>query len=112
MQNLGEADAANTAFSSSLSLWKACPEAWVSWGAFCDAMFDATPSQHTPQQLQQQPPPQPQRHWLQSAVRCYLAGIRLGSQAARNLIPRLLYLLSFENATGAASYKTHLVSYS
>jgi hypothetical protein len=40
------------------------------------------------------------QQWLEYAASCYLQGIKLGSAAARNLLPRLLYLLAFENDSG------------
>ena len=129
-QALGEAEAANAAFSTSLSLWPGLAVGWLSWGAHCDAMFLQTGN----------------ATWLEYAVTCYLQArlsfintavcdlsslsggrsksvqrlnlpkswrlspvlrphistaslqaIRNGSAAARNLLPRVLGLLSFDD---------------
>ena len=37
MQELGAPEEAHTAFSSAIMLCSALPQAWLSWGAFCDS---------------------------------------------------------------------------
>ena len=36
VQELGAPEEAHTAFSSAIMLCSALPQAWLSWGAFCD----------------------------------------------------------------------------
>jgi len=55
-QALREADNANTAYSTALSLCQQLPEGWVSWGTHCDQMYQA----------------QKNPVWLEYAVTCYL----------------------------------------
>lgn len=121
LMGMHDAENANLCFSHSLMLWKQCPEAWVTWGQYCDTQAAVHTSNHFRQALQQTgsaqaqavlppdgaypcpPPNSPAHSYLEYTAHCYLQGIRLGSQTARNLIPRLLHLLSFENAHGAIS---------
>jgi transformation/transcription domain-associated protein len=56
LQALREADNANTAYSTALSLCQQLPEGWVSWGTHCDQMYQA----------------QKNPVWLEYAVTCYL----------------------------------------
>lgn len=84
-QALDDMEAAGTNFSTSLVLWRESPDSWVSWGTFWDQQYQSKPNNEL----------------LEYTVHCYLQGLRLGSATARNLIPRLLYLLSFENDSGA-----------
>eukprot|EP00899_Mesostigma_viride_P026573 jgi/Mesvir1/70/Mv13673-RA.2 len=84
LQRMGDGDAANAAFSSSISLQKFNPEGWCSWAEFCDRMY-AEKGEAT---------------WLEYAVMCYLKSIECGSPTGRMYIARLLYLLSFDNAEG------------
>ncbi|KIY95658.1 transformation/transcription domain-associated protein [Monoraphidium neglectum] len=88
LQELNDPEAANAALATSLMLWRTCPEAWVSWGQACDAAYERQPAG-----------PQAARY-LQYAAHCYLQGVRLGSEEARDLIPRLLLLLSFDDVDG------------
>jgi transformation/transcription domain-associated protein len=64
------------------------PAAWVSWGQYCDAQYLSKPD--APNALRN----------LQYAAHCYCQGLRLGAEDSRDLLPRLLYLLSFENKDG------------
>ncbi len=41
-------------------LWRACPEAWVSWGQACDAAYERAPAS------------QQAARYLQYAAHCYL----------------------------------------
>jgi transformation/transcription domain-associated protein len=41
--------------------------------------------------------------WLEYAVSCFLQGIKYGSKHGRNHLARVLYLLSFDNQTGAVT---------
>lgn len=88
LQELEDWEPANMALSTSLMLWRGCPEAWVSWGSYCDAMYE------------RQPQGPKSTSWLQYAAHCYLQGVRLGNAAARDLVPRLLHLLSFDERDG------------
>ena len=124
-QALGENEAAHTAYSASLCMWKQNPDAWHSWGHHCDRSYEqamhvvaqhnqavaqhAQQVQHA-QQLGLAPPPAPlappppvlhPQQYLEYAVYCYLQGVRLGNAAARAAIPRILYLLSFDNEGNA-----------
>eukprot|EP00798_Chlamydomonas_sp_ICE-L_P011531 gene11531-34243_t len=90
--------AAHSAFSTSLCLWKACPEAWVSWGQHCDKQYDAAVLLQAHHQAG--PGTTSAATWLEYAVYCYIQGIRLGSAQARTYVPRLLMLLSFDNDSG------------
>ena len=81
-------DAANMAFSTSLMLWRQSPDAWVSWGRYCDASYEKMPQG-----------PSATRN-LQYAAHCYLQGLRLGAEEARDLLPRLLHLLCFDEHEG------------
>jgi len=83
-QALGEHGAANNAFSTSLSLHRQLPEAWLSWGTFNDMMYASSGD----------------KAYLESCAACYLQAIRFGSTRGRGLLPRLLHLLSFENEGG------------
>lgn len=56
MQALGDAEPANTAYSTALALYQQLPDGWVSWGSHCDQMYQA--SRNTA--------------WLDYAVTCYL----------------------------------------
>ena len=56
VQALGEAEPANTAYSTALSLYQQLPDGWVSWGSHCDQMYQATHN----------------TAWLDYAVTCYL----------------------------------------
>ena len=40
LQQLDDMEAANMALSTSLMLWRGCPDAWTSWGQYCDAMYE------------------------------------------------------------------------
>lgn len=55
-QALGDAEPANTAYSTALALYQQLPDGWVSWGSHCDQMYQA--SRNTA--------------WLDYAVTCYL----------------------------------------
>ncbi|GFR40173.1 hypothetical protein Agub_g730, partial [Astrephomene gubernaculifera] len=111
-QALGEDDAAASNFSTSLSLWRGCSDAWLNWGSFNDRLYEASAAQAAQANAvavqmgaggggpQPPKPVLPQYHFLEYAVHCYLQAVRLGSSSGRALLPRLLYLLSFENAGG------------
>ncbi|KAK9813189.1 hypothetical protein WJX72_010368 [[Myrmecia] bisecta] len=85
LQKLNEVEAASSAFSTSLTLWPQLAEGWLSWGAYCDSMYQAHPA----------------TAWLEYAVSSYLQAVRGGSAGARALLPRILQLLSFDNESGA-----------
>lgn len=89
LQELNDPEAAGAALATALMLWRGCPDAWVLWGRACDAAYERAPGSPQAQRL------------LQYAAHCYLQGVRLGSEEARDLIPRLLLLLSFDDAGGA-----------
>lgn len=58
LDRIGDANGANAAFSQSLMLHRHSPDTWVSWGAYCDHMYEAS---------------QPRNPmWLEYAVSCYL----------------------------------------
>lgn len=56
VQNLGQPEQANEAFSTSLFLCAHLPSGWLSWGSFCD-------EQHTAMR---------DASWLESGVTAYL----------------------------------------
>jgi hypothetical protein len=41
---MNDLDGANSALSTALSLWRQCPDAWLSWGQLCDARYEADPA--------------------------------------------------------------------
>jgi hypothetical protein len=84
---LKEWETAHHYFSISLYLWKQSAESWVAWGQLCDEQWEAS--------LQQGRTPQP--FILEYAIHSIIQGVRLGSAQARQLLPRLLSLLSFDN---------------
>jgi hypothetical protein len=45
---MNDLDGANSALSTALSLWRQCPDAWLSWGQLCDARYEADPSVRLP----------------------------------------------------------------
>lgn len=67
LQELSATSEANAAFSTSLTLCAQLPDGWLSWGAFCDAQYQATKDSG----------------WLESAVTAYLQVSR-GEQASPN----------------------------
>ena len=81
---LGDPEMANQSFSTSITLNHQFPEAWLSWGAFCDEMYE---------KKKQDPNASVQ---LEYAVGCYFQAMQLPSSAARAMIPRCLHLLSFD----------------
>eukprot|EP00898_Chlorokybus_atmophyticus_P003741 jgi/Chlat1/4368/Chrsp29S04524 len=84
LRRMGDSDAANQAFSTSIALNKNSAKGWVSWGAYCDEVFQSTNEQV----------------WLEYAVSCYLRSLACSSPTGIRYIPRVLYLLSFENEAG------------
>jgi len=85
-EKLNEHPAANNAFSTALTLHHQLPEGWLSWAEFNDSMYTSTAGVD--------------KSYLEPAAACYLQAIRFGSPMAFNMLPRVLYLLSFENAGG------------
>ncbi|EIE23491.1 hypothetical protein COCSUDRAFT_65942 [Coccomyxa subellipsoidea C-169] len=85
---LNDPEAANRAFSTSLSLWPQLAAGWLSWGDFCDSRAKANGSEAS---------------WLENAVVCYMQAIRHGSAPARAMMPRILTLFSFHDSTGAVT---------
>lgn len=81
MQKMGDSESANNAFSTAISLYKHLPKGWISWGNYCDQVY-----QETGEEL-----------WLEYAVSCLLQGIKYGISNARSHLARVLYLLSFDN---------------
>lgn len=84
-QSLKETDLANQCFSTSVALNHQLAEAWLCWGAFCDEIYEETkgvPGNNSSQ--------------LEYAAGSYLQAIQLQSSAARNMLPRCLRLLSFD----------------
>lgn len=64
-QALDDDEQANSAFSTSLSLWPSLAAGWLSWGTFCDHMYEKSRNSGLPGQ--------PGNHmWLEYAVTCYL----------------------------------------
>ncbi len=112
LQELKESDQANAALSTSLMLWRQCPDTWTSWGQYCDAMFET--ETHRQQQQHQNagqhgaaPVTPVATKWLHQAVHCYLQGMRLGNAKARDLLPRVLHLLSFDNDAHEGEWHGH-----
>ncbi|KAH7432383.1 hypothetical protein KP509_07G020000 [Ceratopteris richardii] len=81
MQKMGDSESANSAFSAAISQYKHLPKGWISWGNYCDQVY-----QDTGEEL-----------WLEYAVSCFLQGIKYGISNARSHLARVLYLLSFDN---------------
>ncbi|GLJ07095.1 hypothetical protein SUGI_0058030 [Cryptomeria japonica] len=82
LQKLGEGDGANHAYSSAISLFKNLSKGWISWGNYCDKVY-----QETNEDI-----------WLEYAVNSFLQGIKHGVSSARNHLARVLYLLSFDTS--------------
>lgn len=87
LERIGHDDDANDAFALALSLHDRLPEAWLSWGSFCES---AGVRQGKPQE-----------QYLEQAVSCYLTAASHGTQAARAMLVRALALLSGEDVNGA-----------
>ncbi|BDA47386.1 probable transcription-associated protein 1 [Coccomyxa sp. Obi] len=85
---LGDPEAANRAFSTSLALWPQLAAGWLSWGDFCDNRAKANAGG---------------ANWLENAVVCYMQAIRHGSAPARAMMPRILTLFSFHDSSGAVT---------
>lgn len=86
LAQMKDTKAAHQSFFQSLYLWKQSAEAWLGWGRLCDELWDknAAAGMPTPE-------------LLEYAVHSILQAVKLGHAPARGLLPRLLYLLSFDN---------------
>ncbi|KAG6555625.1 hypothetical protein Mapa_002860 [Marchantia paleacea] len=85
LNRLNDSENANQAFSMAISLFKFLAKGWISWGNHCDQVY-----KESSEEL-----------WLEYAVSCLLQGIKYGSKHGRSHLARVLYLLSFDNQTGA-----------
>ncbi|KAF5841324.1 hypothetical protein DUNSADRAFT_13399 [Dunaliella salina] len=109
LAQMKDTKAAHQSFFQSLYLWKQSAEAWLGWGKLCDELWDknAAAGMPAPELLDElrdrkaaggMPTPE----LLEYTVHCtcrrdeYTA-VKLGHAPARGLLPRLLYLLSFDN---------------
>ncbi|CAM6100600.1 unnamed protein product [Calypogeia fissa] len=84
-QRMNDSENANQAFSMAISLFPNLAKGWLSWGNHCDQVY-----KETGEEL-----------WLEYAVSCLLQGVKYLSKHGRNHLARVLYLLSFDNQTGA-----------
>ncbi|KAL3681984.1 hypothetical protein R1sor_000006 [Riccia sorocarpa] len=87
LNRMNDSENANQAFSMAISLFKFLAKGWISWGNHCDQVY-----KESSEEL-----------WLEYAVSCLLQGIKYGSKHGRSHLARVLYLLSFDNQTGAVS---------
>ncbi|KAL2624095.1 hypothetical protein R1flu_008340 [Riccia fluitans] len=87
LNRMNDSENANQAFSMAISLFKFLSKGWISWGNHCDQVY-----KESSEEL-----------WLEYAVSCLLQGIKYGSKHGRSHLARVLYLLSFDNQTGAVA---------
>lgn len=81
LRRLNQISEASTYFSTSVSLYENLEKGWLSWAQFSDQIFSQTNGiEHA-----------------EYAIICYLQAIRCGSNCARRYIPRILWLISFDD---------------
>eukprot|EP01087_Luapelamoeba_hula_P021045 TRINITY_DN7293_c0_g1_i1.p1 TRINITY_DN7293_c0_g1~~TRINITY_DN7293_c0_g1_i1.p1 ORF type:complete len:1163 (-),score=108.11 TRINITY_DN7293_c0_g1_i1:76-3108(-) len=83
LHKMGYMELANGAFSTSVSLYDALAQGWISWGRFCDRQFLDCKDQKRTQ-------------WAELVLASYLLGIRSKPSAARSLLARVLWLVSYD----------------
>ncbi len=91
LSNMGLNEEAHAAFSTAVSLYDSLAKAWVSWGMFCDHQYSSSATEHSGADAEDR------LVWAEYAINCYLQGIRCGSEKARRLLPRVLWLLAFDD---------------
>ncbi|KAK9855808.1 hypothetical protein WJX84_006870 [Apatococcus fuscideae] len=88
-QMMRDKEGANLAFSTAMTRHPRLQDGWLSWGSFCDKQHEAARALDNGGIR-----PQP---YLENAVACYLQAMRHGSVPSRQLVPRILHLLAFDN---------------
>ena len=83
-EKLGMNDQAADCFSIALSISGDVASGWLAWAHYCDNLQKQSPTNET------------RIVWRESAVNCYLQAIRFGSRKSRNMVPRVLRLLSLD----------------
>ncbi|EFA78297.1 protein kinase [Heterostelium album PN500] len=79
---LGRISEANLNFSTAIQLFDNHSKSWVNWGYFCDKQFTGETSD-----------PEMKASWAESAINCYIQGIRCDPRYGTKLLPRILWLL-------------------
>eukprot|EP01133_Synstelium_polycarpum_P011916 gene11916-13884_t len=90
LARLGQSADANLNFSTAIGLYDNYAKSWINWGHFCDAQFAAEPRNYDNEL---------RAGWAESAINCYIQGIRSDAKHGFKLIPRILWLL-YLNGSG------------
>lgn len=84
LYRLGLPDESNAAYSASSSINELDCKTWAAWGSLCDRMFSISK----------------EHQWAEWAIAAYLQAVAYGSERARMMLTRLLWLLSFDSKDG------------
>eukprot|EP01028_Stygiella_incarcerata_P003034 TRINITY_DN1576_c0_g1_i1.p1 TRINITY_DN1576_c0_g1~~TRINITY_DN1576_c0_g1_i1.p1 ORF type:complete len:2227 (+),score=484.81 TRINITY_DN1576_c0_g1_i1:481-6681(+) len=79
---LGQIDQAFTEFAEAARQFPVSAKIWLSWGRFCDSIFQ----KHEKEIV-----------WAEYTIDCYIHAVRFGGNSAWNYIPRVLWLLHYDN---------------
>ncbi|GAM17861.1 hypothetical protein SAMD00019534_010360 [Acytostelium subglobosum LB1] len=93
---LGQVSDANLNFSTAIQLFDNYAKSWINWGYFCDSMFSNGGGSATGGQPMDA---ETKAGWAESAINCYIQGIRCDPRYGSKLIPRFLWLL-YLNGSG------------
>jgi transformation/transcription domain-associated protein len=93
LESLGEKSDANHAFSHSLQLCDSYGKGWLSWGQYCDTLFQERKD----------------IEFAAQTIACYLQAVHHRSTSARLYLARVLWLLSMDNEKGILiqAFETH-----
>ncbi|OQR95529.1 phosphatidylinositol kinase (PIK-L3) [Thraustotheca clavata] len=93
MEALGEMSDANQAFSHCLQLCDSYGKGWLSWGRYCDTLFNE----------------RKEIEFAAQTIACYLQAVHHRSSSARLYLARVLWLLSMDNDNGVLihAFETH-----
>ncbi|EGC36462.1 hypothetical protein DICPUDRAFT_151088 [Dictyostelium purpureum] len=91
LNRLGNFDEANLSFATSVNIYENFAKSWISWAHFCDNQF-TNHSVNTPN-ITSSSTPDIKSQWAESAISCYIQGIKCDPKYGSRYIPRIFWLL-------------------
>jgi len=85
-QKLNNSELAHSNFSTSLSIDPTLAEGWLSWGSYCEDVYEAHGNST----------------YLEYAASCFLQAVKVDNTLADKLMSKFLLWLSFDDATSGA----------